>query len=230
MEEIGTKNDPPFFVEFGYCSRHRGEASNTVHLELNKGWRGLLLDGKHFNPVINLCREFITSDNIVQIFEKHSVPDEPDYVSIDIDTCDLWVMQSLISAPNRRGPRLVSVEYNSHFLADQFITFPDDPNEFWERDRVYGASLAALQLMCSAHNYRLVDVVPPADAFFVRGDLMGDLGEIRDLTPYCNIQCQPACTSGREKIMLDYHVLLASGQPDLARRAASEAWPQLTEP
>lgn len=104
----------------------------------NLGWRGLLFDGANENKGINLYREFITADNIISIFDKYEAPIEPDYISIDIDSCDLWVFKSILT---KYKPLLISVEYNSHLLIDCSITFPNDPNERWQGDCIHGASL-----------------------------------------------------------------------------------------
>jgi hypothetical protein len=47
-------------------------------------------------------------DNIVDIFKKHDVPREPDYVSIDIDSYDIWLFKALVSGGFR--PRVLTVE------------------------------------------------------------------------------------------------------------------------
>jgi hypothetical protein len=226
MELLGTGNDPPYYVEFGFHSTVRTKGSNTANLALNHGWQGLLMDCDNQDFAINLQREFVTSQNVLQLFEKYGVPDEPDYVSIDIDSCDLWVMSEIMPTYQ---PRLISVEYNSHFTADQAITFPNAEWEHWERDRVYGASLKALVLAAARFGYVLVHVCPPGDAFFVPEDILcGGLKEITNFAPYCDVVCQPPCTSGREQLMLDYEVYMRDGDMEAARKAAHVAHPQLT--
>ena len=65
----------PFFLtqEFGFDSNNftGGGGSNTHYLRLHYGWTGLLMDGSHSNPGINLHMERISPDNIVHLFEKH---------------------------------------------------------------------------------------------------------------------------------------------------------------
>ena len=138
--QIGTVNTPPLAVEFGFDSDSLtgGFGSNVANLVLHQGWRALLLDGGHENPAINLHREFLTAANIVEVFTRHGVPPEPDYVSIDLDSTDLWVFRALLKSFRAR---VFSVEYNSHFPLDAAITFPDDPAERWQEDRGYGVSL-----------------------------------------------------------------------------------------
>jgi hypothetical protein len=96
---IGTTANP-YYVEIGYNAPYLTEGSNTLHM-YHKGWDGLLIDGDHENHSINLHAHFVRPDNIVDIFDQHSVPEEPDYVSIDIDSLDVWVARSLLNSKYR---------------------------------------------------------------------------------------------------------------------------------
>jgi len=226
FEHIGTATEPPFFVEFGFSSAtDRTHHSNTANLELHQGWRGVLFDCNHANAAMGLRRELITTDTVVDVFSRHNVPAGLDYVSIDIDSCDLWVMRRIMAAFK---PRVVSVEYNCHFTAKQVITFPDACKGPWRHDRIYGASLLALVTAAREFGYVLVHVVKPADAFFVRKELCGQLTPVRKLAAYTGIMYHPPCTDGHEKIMLDYSVMMATGSPTAARKAAEKAHLQLT--
>lgn len=173
FRNVGTVNVPPFAVEFGFDadSLDGGFGSNAARLVSECGWRALFLDGGHENAAINLHREFLTPANIVEVFARHGVPTEPDYVSIDLDSTDLWIFRALL--PRYRA-RVFSVEYNAHFPLEAAVTFPDDSSERWEQDRGYGASLAALSMVAREHGYSLVAVEPMLDAFFVRNDLLDD--------------------------------------------------------
>ncbi len=227
FRHLPTANVPPFCVEFGFNadSLAGGSGANVARLVLKEGWRALLLDGKHENTSINLHREFLTAANINEVFARHGVPSEPDYVSIDLDTTDLWIFRSLL--PHYRAA-VFSVEYNSHFPLGAAITFPDDPAERWERDRGYGASLEALTLVAEENGYSLVAVEPWLDAFFVRNDLIDDgsgaiappLEHFRDCTGM--VKNVPLKRRGRVSIFLDYRVWRDSGGDlTLARRAAA---------
>jgi hypothetical protein len=92
---IGYTNK--YYVEIGFNSLtfEGGSGSNTYNLYKN-GWSGLLLDIENENSTINLHKHKVSMDNIVSIFDEYYVPSEPDYVSIDIDSQDLWVLRSII--------------------------------------------------------------------------------------------------------------------------------------
>lgn len=165
---IGTTNK--FCVEFGHNATTL-ESTNVGRLVNEDGWTALLWDGDNENPEINLHKEFITSGNIVELFDKYSVPLEPDYVSIDIDSCDLWVMKKIMQSKYK--PRVVSCEYNPAFFLHTSLTIADDPTFRWnEKDLVVGASLAAINKASREHGYKLVACVWPCDAFMIREDLI----------------------------------------------------------
>lgn len=133
-EVIGVTNR--YYVEFGGCG-HLYPGSNTRKLRqpwlFTKGsrwqknqtpWDGLLMDGsplcnmsRFFDPHNFVRQEFITPQNIIALFEKHGVPEEPDYVSIDIDSTDLFLLKALISRRSKYRARVFTIEYNSNFGA-----------------------------------------------------------------------------------------------------------------
>lgn len=190
FKSLGAKNK--FYVEFGFSQWSWWDFlsysyPNTRYLA-EQGWKGLLMDGSHFNPFENLHMEFVTPENVVDLFAKYSVPREPDYVSIDMDSCDLWVFLNLTK---QYRPRVLSVEYNSNYdfhesRTNVCVNHAGDRYS-WNYDNMYGASLAALNKAAHARGYEVVYVEPKLDAFLVRKDLICssssvDLSEFRNLT------------------------------------------------
>jgi len=168
---IGTCNSPPFAVEFGFDSNVLlgGTGANVANLCLNHGFKVLLLDGKFDNPQINLHKHFLTPENIVDLFKKYQVPEHPDLVSIDVDSTDLWLMRAVLAGGYK--PRVLSVEYNQNYAVDEAITVPPTVWE-WQGDALYGASLAALNMVAEEYGYKLVEIVEGLDAIFVPKDLV----------------------------------------------------------
>lgn len=217
--------DNEFCVEFGYDADtlSTGCGPNTTALIKREGWKYLLLDGGHENKDINLHKHFITSDNICELFRQYEVPKKPGYVSIDVDSTDLWVTDALL---REFSPSFYSVEFNPNFPIDHAITFPNTPDEFWEQDRVFGASLKALKMVANAHGYSLVyagvyRVHGHHDAFFVRDDLLrgSDIPEFEDFRPTMH-GIHSRCKSGREGIMLNYETWLQTNDAEKSRAAA----------
>lgn len=228
FRHVPPGNDPPFCVEFGFNADtlEGGTGANVARLVLEEGWRALLLDGDHANPAINLHREFLTSANIVEVFARHGVPAEPDYVSIDLDSTDLWIFRAILT---RFRARVFSVEYNCNYPLDAAITFPDDPGEHWEEDRGYGASLLALVMVAADHGYSLVAVEPRLDVFFVRDDFLAD-GSDTIAPPLTHWRhCVDLPMHGplqrpkRIDVFLDYRVWRDSGGDVRAARRAAAA-------
>ena len=100
-----------YFVEFGFDASNyaRSMGANTASLHA-QGWDGLLLDIHFDNPAINLHKEKVSPDNIVALFDKYKVPHEVDYVSIDIDSVDVFVFLSILSSQYK--PAVITSEYN----------------------------------------------------------------------------------------------------------------------
>lgn len=229
FRHIPTFNAPPFCVEFGFdaATLDGGTGANVATLVLDHGWRGLLLDQNHENPAINLRQEFLNSGNIVDVFAKWGVPAQPDYISIDVDSTDLWLFRSLL--PHCRAA-VYSVEYNCHFPLELSVTLADDSQACWHGDRSYGASLRALVNVAGEHGYSLVAVEPMLDAFFVRNDLLDDgTGELAPPLETWRFATQLRIHSPVRKrrsvgSWLDYDVWRATGgNVAAARRAAHRA-------
>lgn len=226
FQHIGTKNSTPFCVEFGFSSRSLTERpeANVARMILDKQWDSLLLDGGNENAKINLHKHFLTPSNICAIFEQYSVPKEPEYISIDVDSTDLWLFEAVVK---QYKAMVFSVEYNSHYPLDSAITFPNDPSESWKGDRGYGASLKALKIVAESNGYSLLWVVPGLDAIFIRNDLIED-GSGETHFPFEKwAACSPITfhkplkNLKRLDIFMDYEVYLSTnGDIEASRRAA----------
>ena len=212
FKNIGTTNK--FCVEFGFNSNTLtgGSGPNVARLVIEDKWNFLLLDGDHENASINLYREFITPENIGNIFKKYLVPIEPDYISIDVDSTDLWLMKSLLI--NGYKPRLISIEYNANYSLEQSytITCKERPVIFHHiGDMVYGASLLALNKVAEEFGYSLIGVVSCLDLFFLRNDLL--TSPIPSIINFRNLTEIPCHTTTSEERLAEYVVEYPSMNP-----------------
>ena len=177
FSQIGTTNK--YAVEFGYDGQlNNGKnGANTYHLVEKHGFNVLLMDGGYENRSINLHKEIITPQNIVDLFVKYKVPRTPDYVSIDIDSTDLWIFRALLSDSRGYRPRIISVEYNINFPLESTITCSDQCPPF--KCKLFGSSFGALHMVAEEFNYTLVGVVELLDMFFVRNEdlIVGNTAE-----------------------------------------------------
>ncbi len=174
FDNIGVTNRR--CVEFGFNSDTitGGTGANTARLVQDEGWNQLYFDALRENAQIRLYKRKLLPGNIASVFAEFEVPREIDYVSIDVDGIDLWLFRAMLQAGYR--PRLVSVEYNSHFpLSVSATVKPDTGSKLWTGGPVYGASLLALNRVASEFGYSLVCVEVPFDLFFVRNDLLTEV-------------------------------------------------------
>jgi len=112
------------YVEFG---AEDGQQCNTRVLREDHGWSGLLMDGGHANPAINLQREWVTAESINLLLSKHRVPPVFDLLVVDIDFNDYWVWQALLQAGQYR-PRVVVVEINANLGSERAMTVRSVPS------------------------------------------------------------------------------------------------------
>lgn len=187
FNRIGTTNKK--FIEFGV---QNGFECNS-YLLLLTGWQGLWIDG---NPndceqirstfktslernLLQLENSFITKDNINSLFEKNNFSGEIDFLSVDIDGNDWYILKSILEA-KQINPRVICVEYNplippsadpDDYSTDWIMDYKED--WVWKYDDCQGASLSAYYHLCRDYGYKLVGTcVNGVNAFFVREDLI----------------------------------------------------------
>ncbi|RME82687.1 MAG: hypothetical protein D6771_06680, partial [Zetaproteobacteria bacterium] len=163
---------------------------NNTHALLLSGWRGVWIDAdkkeiarllhaldydeeKHAHLLAIACAK-VTPDNAVDIVRKGleklgDAEAEPDFISVDIDSYDLPVVEALLADFR---PRAWCVEYNAKFPPPMRVHVPYEKDFAWREDDDQGASLAAWVALFAPHGYRLVGCsIAGTNAFFVREDL-----------------------------------------------------------
>ena len=228
FEIIGTSNQ--YYVELGFNSPTFTTGSNSFHLH-DQGWKGLILDNNHENPDINLQREFVTIWNVVPILEKYQVPYDVDYISIDIDSQDIWILKAIIGDPDSKyRPRVISIEYNGHFPLAATVSLPpsqspDDPGIGWDGfDIIYGASAGAIKIIANMYGYEVVHMVQYFDMFLVRRDLLEGAcppplaSFIKKAKPFHYCVASPT----RKNMLIDVQTYLKYGDVKISKVAAQE--------
>jgi hypothetical protein len=144
---LGTTNK--FFVELG-C--RDGTRCNGAYL-IEEGWTGLMLDaeGISANPQITIRNEFVTAENINQLFKKHRVPPHFDLLSIGVDGNEFWLWREIINRP-----RVVVIKYNAHVSPEVRASIVYDPNFCASGTDYFGASLLALAELGRQKGYTLL--------------------------------------------------------------------------
>jgi hypothetical protein len=181
FKRIGSTNK--YFVEFGV----HGVKNNSTLL-LVKDWCGLWIGGdktaeatilKDFRQVIDEGRlkyasSWIVRENINETFANNNVPQEPDFLSIDLDGNDYWIWQAI----TRYSPRVVCVEYNATFPPDISWVMTYNANHVWGQTSYFGASLKALENLGHEKGYELIGCdFTGCNAFFLRKDQRLELFE-----------------------------------------------------
>lgn len=183
FKNIGATNK--YFVEFGATP-----AANNTDILAAMGWRGLLmgnvqtglkwkiknylnlLNGK-FTEFKDIKNEFVTAENINDLFYKYNVPKIYDFLSIDIDGNDYWVWKAINEV--RFKARVVCIEFNSNFPGDQSFAIKYNPNHRYVQNKYYGASLLAMKKLGESKGYRLIYTIGSMNAFFIDNKLLPDL-------------------------------------------------------
>ena len=169
FSKIGTTNK--FAVEFGI-----DEYEGNTKLLKKQGWNCLWMDGNGDGNKIK--KEFITAENINDLFRKYNVPEEFDLLSIDIDGNDLWIWKAI----ENYKPRVVVIEYNSSISVNESKTVKYDPELTWDGSDYYGASLLALKKLGIIKGYTLIACDSNGvNAFFLRNDVIENKFEVRDI-------------------------------------------------
>jgi hypothetical protein len=180
FSRIGPTNR--IFVEVGAGD---GSENNSAYLLL-KGWSGYWFDADSQNldsirskfahaiseKRLIASREFFTAEAAASIFGRHRIPEEFDFLSIDIDRNTSWIWRALRTF----RPRVCVVEYNASIPPQDDWEIPYEAEATWDGTLIFGAGLLALEKIGKDLKYSLVACdLSGANAFFVRSDLTANL-------------------------------------------------------
>jgi hypothetical protein len=163
------------FIEIGFDFFE----NNSLNL-FKKSNKGLMIDGsfekcfllkyiiKIFYPFKNIkvVNSLVYKENINNLINTHFLNDEIDFLSIDVDGIDYYLLEKI-----NIKPKLICIEYNHWFGSEQSVTVPYDKNFIWNRDYYSGASLLALTKLAKTKNYHLIATDSSCtNAFFIHND------------------------------------------------------------
>ena len=153
------------FIEFGV---ENYTESNTRFLLVNNNWKGLVIDGseEHINYIKNdtiywkydltAKTNFITAENINQLFLNENISGNIGLLSIDIDGNDYWVWKNITVV----DADIVIIEYNSIFGNERAITIPYNANFVRNTahysNLYYGVSITSLCDLADEKGYYFV--------------------------------------------------------------------------
>lgn len=181
IEKIFSLSPPTrkFFVEFGGWDGTY--LSNTANLRINESWDGVLFEGDkervEINKnLINIHHEYITSENVNDVFEKYNVPKEFGLLSIDIDGDDAYILESIDY--NRFRPDLIVIEYNPGLPNHIPIRYKEQGiNQTRANVEMgyFGANINAMYDIAKSKGYEFVTTCC-WNIFFIRENLFDSLG------------------------------------------------------
>lgn len=173
---------PPYFVEFG--ARKPGMLNSAVVRQFCS-WDGLLMDSQPGETPHGGCRtcpgvaelvrtEFVTAENVADLFEKHSVPKDFDLLTIDTDYNDYWIWRALLG-DGRFRPRVVALDFNPDHPIDSAKVVKYIPDAEWDGTIYTVGSLLAYALMARHYGYSFAYALEMGShAFFIREDLLAE--------------------------------------------------------
>jgi FkbM family methyltransferase len=153
-----NNNKNKFYVEFGV---YDGKECNTQILKENYNWDGLQIDrGK----------EFITKENIVELFRKYNVPQNINILSVDIDFNDFYCLKEIL---DNYQCDIIICEYNATHLADEDKIIIYEKYGGWDGTNYFGASLLSLDKLGKKYNYSLIYCNNNGvNCFFIHNDIL----------------------------------------------------------
>jgi hypothetical protein len=158
-----------YYVEFGV---ENGRECNTRILRERYGWSGLQMDGGYSNPAINLQREYIRQDNIVDLFRKYNVPTNINLLSVDIDYNDFYCLHAILE---QYTCDIIICEYNASILPPEDKVVIYNPHGRWDGTNYFGASVCAYNALATRYGYTLVYCENKGvNCFFIRNDIIRD--------------------------------------------------------
>ena len=164
FEVIGTTNK--FYLDFGGTE----DTNNSEVLHKNYGFTGVLWNGADIDcPYTKVHKEFITAENILGLMKKYEIPNEFDFLSIDIDGNDWYVWKKICE--NYR-PRVVVIEYNATFPPPEDKIIKYNPTHEYDLTIYHGASIQAMYNLGKKLGYDLVASENNGyNLFFIRKDI-----------------------------------------------------------
>ena len=166
FKNIGIINH--YLVDFG-AGGLGSQMSNSRYL-MEQGWTGLRMDGCP-DPDTDIKQEFITSENIIELFEKYKVPKRFDFLSIDVDGNDYHILKKIFDAGYK--PQLIVAEFNGCIPENESRAIAYNPNHTWSENDYYGFSFLAGKKLTSQNGYSLIHQVASTNMYFVLDDLLG---------------------------------------------------------
>lgn len=152
------------------CGARDGITNSLTHLLRSQGWKSVLFDRSFDIPSLSLYKEFLTPNNVNAIFEKYSIPDTFDLLTIDLGYNDFYIWQAL---DQRYRPYVICISYNAIHPPNEDKIVLAHPFFCGDNTDYFGASILALYRLGRSKGYALIYAEQSGShLFFIREDLL----------------------------------------------------------
>lgn len=148
FQNIGIEHK--WFVDLG-AGAYDGTMSNTRKLKQD-GWFGFGVDMTPTNDPW-IIKEFIRPDNIVGIMQGLQTPFDFDFLNLDIDSSDFYVLQNILK---HYRPRLICTEFNGTLDPNVSVVLEYEEGYTWDKTNKYGYSFAAGKKLLEESGYVII--------------------------------------------------------------------------
>ena len=169
IEYILSKIKSPmkFFVDLGAGAYGGSKMSNTRSL-VEKGWKGIAVDAKPQEDSW-IKQHFVKPDNIAEFLFENKVPNSFDFLNLDIDSSDFWVLKNILQF---HRPRLICTEFNGTLNPLESLVLKYEDGYTWDETNKYGYSFAAGKKLLEENGYTIVYNLHNVNIFAIRNDLI----------------------------------------------------------
>ena len=164
FKNVGLENK--IFVDIG-----AGLGISNTRFLREQMWTGLALDANP-NDVHGITGAWVTPDNIVDLMIGAGIPDEFDFLNLDIDSCDYWVLQNVLA---QFRPRVICTEFNGCLDPSVPVALIYEDGYFWDQTDKYGYSFAAGIKLMAREGYTVIFNQHETNLFAVADEYLGDV-------------------------------------------------------
>lgn len=154
------------FVDIG-AGAYDGLMSNTAQL-VSEGWTGVGFDMKPTDKTW-IYPVFVTPDNVCEKMVQYGVKPEFDFLNLDIDSSDYWVLKEILSLFR---PAVICTEFNGCLDPAISIALRYENGYMWDGTDKYGYSFQAGKILLEQHGYTIVLNLHETNIFAIRADLI----------------------------------------------------------
>ena len=129
-----------------------------------------MFDGGHADPQIDLNKEMIHANTVVEMFQKYNIPSEIDFLSEDTDYADYWIVSAILT---QYRPKVLAHEINQQ-TGEKCVTVPrSDELIFWDGANFHGGSVCAFHCLAKQNQYSMVYCESAGvNCFWIRNDII----------------------------------------------------------